>query len=1487
MWAQIGDERVTEIPPDGLTPVDIYVGFSFSGEDVPEGTVVNFLIGKLKNDSLEDQNNDEVAVIKKWTVDEIKGRVIGIQNVELTNYEAKIVNTVTRSPSGALEIKPVAKTTIKPIGDVLKDYVNVVAYCSYDKLKQVERLIPDSIALSVSQDSGQFLATVDRYSISLNIWDTPDSIPPMPTSRTGCIAEFVNGKMYAIGGFAENFLAINEEYDPSTKKWTPKASLPTARAYASSFVYNNQIYIFGGMNFSTRRISSLAYKYNPVGDYWTTLPEMPVGVAFGTVQIVSGKAYVIGGVSRMTTTTGENGENEIEKIDQFNLGVFSFDLTSETWSIEIPSLASYPVTTLSQNVSTSRQIIAVNAANLPPYGLLLVNELGATEEIIPYEGYDGQSTFIKLTKGLQFDHSVGEPVKIINLPENRMGLNSRVNGNDILLFNGKTFYGYNSSSDSFFATTVRRFSTTAKTFIVDPPSPNVPRYKAADVLYGSLTFALGGSNEVSEWQNKLETFDGTTFIGPPTYAKMPQSRTGLGAAIDGDYIYVLGGNGSGHAAGWLQIESEATPNKVRADGRATASVTITAKDDAGDPPPDGTKFLARGIIYISQDADQTDQTNTEKVQPSPNPRISILPVLFSSQEMVMQDGTASTSLLPRSEDPIKQVDQLSLFASEQETAQQTISEVANYQRADEPRELYSAAIEITVVDDYYFGSSNTDSTIAGSTGTQTAQSSFAFSPSIIEQGLSSSVSFFSDIVSVPDITVLSDDPVEAVEAKKLIDSTREEVPFGASPYYDAMYLATDLFSKTYNPLFPEKGLVIATIDNDESFSAYSPEDIIEVANSISGPRTFPIFATSFVITDPISLSARRARTDVADLEKISFNTGGNSFSVIDSSYKSFVINRIKSSAPASFGSGAIIGTHLIDGFLSAVSYSVDNLISGNSAEMILSYSVDGYNFTSVPTTIPPNVSFSLGNPVKVKIVKYEIILRTNNFDSPILESATLNYSQPNVQFLFTYPRQISGQISELASVENSRLPVGGVAESSFAHGESFMFDRDYATITQPAVRERGTIFAINRSIDAIVENSSTADILRTEDYFVYKSITGNWAQNSTIRVFVGGEEVGNDQYIKVPEKGIIAFRQKMRPQDVVTVEVTLPSVFRYGMKITNPSTEEVGYLDSFGYEFGTTQDQYGGAINRPPRAVNLFITPSPVQKGGPMTANYTFVDPEGDDEDTAQTKIDWYRNGAIVPEISNLKRVSNSNFRASRSDSGENYGIAFGQEWYFIVTPSDGKAFGPPSRSPKIIVAATPPTVSNVYLSSSNEDNTIFSSSDTISVQYEYNSLDEEDEKNTIFTWYVNGLEVKTGTVSTLGPEDKNEDGEKYVSVDNVIRCEVIPSNGKEYGQLYSSDSITVLASTPVVEDVSLIPETPTTLSTLRVTYTFTDPDNLQDKSVIYWYKNGVRMSELDNTNQVPNTLLSPGEEWYVTVTPSNGYVTGTLEKSATAVIEF
>lgn len=1480
MWGQIGDEITTEIPPDGITPVDVYASFDFSGATVPEGTSVKFLIGKLKNDSLEDKpQNDTEIVVKKWTEDEIKSRVIGIEGVELSVYESKIVNTVIRDNSGNLLVKQVAKTTIKPIGDILKDKIFIVAYCSYDKLNEVKRLQPDVVSFTVSSgNGGKYISAIDRYRISTNTWER---ITNTPTARTGASSHTVNGKIYVIGGYNDNFLTKNEEYELSSGEWSEKTDIPTARAYSSSIIYNNKIYIFGGINFSPNAVSNLAYKYNPSTNAWSLLEKIPNRVAFGTAQVIGTKVYLCSGASSMSIKTGEN---ESQSVDKFNLGIYSFDLINETWTIENPSIGSYPSTTLLYGSSSGSQLIEVNKNNLPPYGVLVINENGANEERLIYDSYDSQSNFIKLSSGLLYSHVSGEIVKIINLPEARLSPNSHVNGSELIVFNGKIFNGYNVSSNSYVASTVRKFDTVSKTFVIDPTiTPVSPRYKCGDALSQTgIRYILGGSNTASEWQNKVETFDGNTFTGPSSYAKMPQSRTGLSATAEGDYIYAIGGNGSGHEEGWLEITVEASPSDIRADGRSTASIAITAKDDSGDPPKDGTMFLATGVVYLPPENISTEGNSNNTIQPSPIPRTTVLPILFSSKNMIMKDGIASTVILPRSEDPIKKIEELVPANSTLDPSAQ-----GKYQVANEKRSLYNTAIEVSVIDDYYFGATDTDSAISGSESSNASYSAFSFSPKTISQGLSAVVSYYSDINSIPDILTISNGLADSIEAKEYLNSIREEIPFGASPYFDAMYKSTDIFSSQYDTSFPQKGVVVATLDNDESFSVYSPDDIIESANTISGVRTFPIFATSFVVTDPVSLSARRARTDVADLEKISFNTGGNSFSLIDSSYVQYVIERIKTSAPASFGSGKIIGTHSISGYLSSVSYNISNLVLGNSAEMSISYSVDGYNFKNIDISIPPNVIYSIGSPINVLIVKYEITLRSNTLDSPVLNSVSINYSKPNVQYLFNYPRQISGQIAELASVVNARLPDGGTSEIGFSHGESFMFDRDFASVVQPAAKDRGSIMAINRSFDTMNEGVSTEDILITEDYFVYKSISGNWAQGSSVIVSVNGVSVDGNEYLAVPEKGVIAFRRKLRPNDIVTLEVVPPSVFRYGIKITNPSTTSTGLLDSFAYEFTTTSDQLGGQINRPPRAVNLFITPSPAQHGGPITANYTFVDPDGDEEDVYQTKIIWYKNGAPIQELQNKKTISNSNFKAQRADNGNEFGIASGQEWYFAVTPSDGKMFGSTSRSPKIVIATTPPIISKSYLRSSNDDPSVFSSSDTISVEYEYTSIDSDPEQKSIYTWFVNGTEVKSGTQRTLGPEEADLNGNKFLSTSSTVSCSVIPSNGKEYGQSYSTNTITVQASIPIVDAVKITPVTPTTLSILRISYIYKDQDGLRDQSVIYWYKNSVRMSEFDNTRQIPSSSLSPGNIWYATVTPSNGYVSGELVKSNIVTIEF
>ena len=69
----------------------------------------------------------------------------------------------------------------------------------------------------------------------------------MPTARASPMAEFVDEKLYVIGGLFERIsLWQNEVYDPKTNTWKTKSPLPTPRDHATSEVLDEKIYLFGG-----------------------------------------------------------------------------------------------------------------------------------------------------------------------------------------------------------------------------------------------------------------------------------------------------------------------------------------------------------------------------------------------------------------------------------------------------------------------------------------------------------------------------------------------------------------------------------------------------------------------------------------------------------------------------------------------------------------------------------------------------------------------------------------------------------------------------------------------------------------------------------------------------------------------------------------------------------------------------------------------------------------------------------------------------------------------------------------------------------------------------------------------------------------------------------------------------------------------------------------------------------------------------------------
>jgi hypothetical protein len=115
-------------------------------------------------------------------------------------------------------------------------------------------------------------------SASLGAGDIWTEKAPLPTARLALATSVVNGKTYAIGGYAAAnapHLRTVEEYDPATDTWTTKADMPTARSWLSASTVHGKIYAIGGQRFFGAPGIRTVEEYDPAADTWTTKADMP------------------------------------------------------------------------------------------------------------------------------------------------------------------------------------------------------------------------------------------------------------------------------------------------------------------------------------------------------------------------------------------------------------------------------------------------------------------------------------------------------------------------------------------------------------------------------------------------------------------------------------------------------------------------------------------------------------------------------------------------------------------------------------------------------------------------------------------------------------------------------------------------------------------------------------------------------------------------------------------------------------------------------------------------------------------------------------------------------------------------------------------------------------------------------------------------------------------------------------------------------------
>ena len=171
----------------------------------------------------------------------------------------------------------------------------------------------------------------------------------------------------------------------------------------------------------------------------------------------------------------------------------------------------------------------------------------------------------------------------------------------------------------------------------------------------------------------------------------------------------------------------------------------------------------------------------------------------------------------------------------------------------------------------------------------------------------------------------------------------------------------------------------------------------------------------------------------------------------------------------------------------------------------------------------------------------------------------------------------------------------------------------------------------------------------------------------------------------------------------------------------------------------------------------------------------------------------------------------------------------------------------------------TPPSVSDVQISPSNPSTT-----DDLSVSYTFDDDDGDAESGTVIQWFKNGV-LESSLSSSIVPSSATSRGEEWTVA-------VTPSDGTASGQQVTSSATTITNSLPYSNDITILPQQPTTDDDLTLTYSMLDDDEDVVTSSIVWKVNDQRVSSLDNLSTVPSIATRMGDTWEAHVLLSDGF---------------
>jgi hypothetical protein len=303
---------------------------------------------------------------------------------------------------------------------------------------------------------------------------------------------------------------------------------------------------------------------------------------------------------------------------------------------------------------------------------------------------------------------------------------------------------------------------------------------------------------------------------------------------------------------------------------------------------------------------------------------------------------------------------------------------------------------------------------------------------------------------------------------------------------------------------------------------------------------------------------------------------------------------------------------------------------------------------------------------------------------------------------------------------------------------------------------------------------------------------------------------------------------------------TLPDEFwQYIIKVYD------GYAHSQNYSSSLIIIGGGSQENTAPEANNVELTANTNTTSENLESSYTYYDTEGNLQ--TDFEIFWYKDGVLQSLLNDYPVILYSY-------------TAKGEEWNFTLRVYDGLDWSIQYNSSLVtIVNSIPEAVSlTIPLSPTTTED--------LDISWSFNDADSGDSQTSFSVmWYINGVYHSEYNNFTTIDASETTKGENWSYT-------LVLFDGEDYSQQVNS-SISTIVNTPPIASVVSLTSSPTTNSTLSVSYSYDDADNDSENGnwIILWYKDDVLQPGLNNSVNVNSGNTTKNEFWHFSLQVFDG----------------